>query len=80
MYDICCSDNCSTGKRFSVYPNPNPNPNPSLYTTLNQKQNDNPGSLILFVTGDIITGAIVARANVGSLLQRIGTYWDVPIQ
>ena len=43
-------------------PNPNPNLNPNLnpYPTLNQKPNHYPHS------GDIITGAIVARANIGS--------------
>ena len=46
-------------------PNHNPNPNLNPYPTLNQKPNHYPHST-LSVVGDIITGAIVARANVGS--------------
>ena len=55
--------------KANVKPNPNPNPNPYPYpnpsTTLNQKSNDNVRSYS--VAEDIISQAIVAGANVGSL-------------
>ena len=40
----------------NVKPDPNPNPNP--YTTVNQKPNDDPCSIKLFVARYIIAGAI----------------------
>ena len=51
----------------NVKPNPNPNPNPDPYTTLNQKPNDDPRSYSFSPEiSDIIAGAMVAVANVGS--------------
>ena len=50
---------------LNINPNPNPNPNLNLYPTLNRKPNHYPHSK-LSVVRDIITGAIVAGANVGS--------------
>ena len=47
----------SNNVNLNPYPNPHPNPNP--YTTLNQKPNNNPLILIVFVAGDIIAGAIM---------------------
>ena len=53
----------------NVKPNPNPNPNPSPnlnpYPTPNQKPNHYPHSK-LFVARNIMAGATVAGATVGS--------------